>query len=33
METPNQIITWNFSDINPVTQVIDYYYNQRKNNG
>lgn len=26
-------INWGFCDINPVTQVIEFYYNQRKKNG
>jgi hypothetical protein len=28
-----KIITWNFCPFNPITQVIEYFYNQRKNNG
>ncbi|MEK6882674.1 MAG: hypothetical protein AABY22_23835 [Nanoarchaeota archaeon] len=28
----NQSIMWGYCQINPITQVIEYFYNQRKKN-
>ena len=34
-DRPNKtgIIVWGFCPTNPITQVLEHYYKQRKNNG